>query len=102
MRGMKNSLLYDWARFIAAESEEEINKAAEKNQEVRKAMIKYRELTADEETRNLLERREKARRDRAMFERWAIKQREFEIAKNALNMNMSIDNIVKLTGLSQE
>jgi predicted transposase/invertase (TIGR01784 family) len=94
--------LYDWARFIAAESEEEMDKAAERNEEVKKAMVKYRELTADEQTRDLYERREKARRDQSMYERWAIKQREFEIAQNALKMNLSIDNIVQLTGLSPE
>jgi predicted transposase/invertase (TIGR01784 family) len=94
--------LYDWARFIAAESEEEMKKAAERNQEVRKAMIKYQELTADEEARNLLERREKARRDRSMFERWAIKKATFEIARKLLAIDLPIEKIIETTGLSLE
>ena len=94
--------LYDWAKFIAAESEEELDKAAEKNQEVKKAVVKFRELTADERTRDMYERREKARRDIAAEKRWAIKQREFEIAKNLLSLGDSLDKIVAVTGLTLE
>ena len=65
-------------------------------------MVKFRELTADERTRDMYERREKLRRDQSMHERWAVKQSMFEVARNALIMNMSKDNIAKLTGLSLE
>ena len=61
-------------------------------------MVKFRELTADEITRDLYERREKARRDQAMH----IKQRERDIAKNLLRMDMSLDQISKATGLTLE
>jgi predicted transposase/invertase (TIGR01784 family) len=94
--------LYDWAKFIAAESEEELDRAAEKNEEVKKAVVKFRELTADERTRDMYERQEKARRDQDMFLRWGIKQSKFEIAKNFLRMNIPLEQIVMGTGLTLE
>jgi hypothetical protein len=65
-------------------------------------VIKYRELTADERRRDLQERREKARRDQAMHERWAIKQREFEIARKLLKRNRPIEEIIEDTELTLE
>jgi len=63
--------LYNWAKFIAAESEEELNMVAEMNPQMRKAVVKLQELSADERARDLYERREKARRDIDSRERWA-------------------------------
>jgi predicted transposase YdaD len=65
---------------------------------VRKAVVKYRELTADERTREMYERREKARRDAAMHERWAIKK----IAMNLLEDGDSVERVIKITGLTFE
>ena len=59
--------LYDWAKFIDAETEEELEMAAQRNPQVRKAVVKLRELSADERARDLLERREKGRRDAEAF-----------------------------------
>ena len=94
--------LYDWARFIAAESEEELDKVAERNQEVKKAVVKYRELTADERTRDLYERREKARRDIESEKRWVIKQRDFEYARKMIAKEEPIDKIMEYTELTIE
>ena len=63
-------------------------------------MVKFRELTADERTRDLYERREKARRDQDMYERWAIKQSMFGVARNMIADEEPIDKIMKYTGLS--
>jgi len=63
--------LYDWVKFIAAETEEELNMVAEMNPQMRKAVVKLQELSADESARDLYERREKARRDIDSRERWA-------------------------------
>ena len=90
--------LYDWAKFIAAETEEDLTMIAERNPQVEKAVVKLRELSADERTRDLYERREKARRDIAAEKKWAIKQ----IAQNLLGMNMTLDQIVTATGLTRE
>ena len=65
-------------------------------------MLKFRELTADERTRDMYERREKARRDQVSRERWAVKQRDLEIAKKLLNAGDPIDKIVMITGLTRE
>jgi predicted transposase/invertase (TIGR01784 family) len=100
--------------FIAAKSDEELDKVAERNAEVRKAVIKYRELTADERTRDMFERREKARRDQVSRENWARQQgiqqgiqqglveRNIEIARNLLGMNLSSNQIITATGLTLE
>ena len=66
--------LYDWAKFIAAETEEELTMVAERNPVVNEAVVKLRELSADEQARDLFERREKARRDFVMHKNWAEKQ----------------------------
>jgi len=94
--------LYDWAKFIAAESEEEMEKVAERNPEVKKAMVKYRELTVDERTRDTYERREKARRDAAAREKWAVKKRDLEIARRLLKDNVPIEKIIGFTDLTSE
>ena len=51
------TVLYDWASFIAAEAEEALDVIAERNPKVGKAVIKLRELSADEKARDLYERR---------------------------------------------
>ena len=75
---------------------------AERNPVVSKAVVKFRELSADERARDLYERREKARRDQAAEKKWAIKQAKFEIAKNLLNRNRPIEEIMEDTGLTHE
>jgi hypothetical protein len=94
--------LYDWASFIAAETEEDLDMLAERNQTIGRAVVKLRELSADERARDLYERREKERRDESMRERWAVKQRDFEIAENLLRMNLSLEQIIVATGLTRE
>jgi len=100
--GTDGTKLYDWAKFIAAESEADMEKVAERNPEVKKAMVKYRELTADERTRDMFERREKARRDIVAREEWAVKKAHMEFAKYLLKINRPIDEIVEVVDLSQE
>ena len=75
---------------------------AERNPQVGKAVMKFKELSADERTRDLYERREKARRDAAMREKWAAKKMQLDIARNALKMNMQVDDIIKFTGLTRD
>ena len=61
-------------------------------------MVKYRELTAEERTRDMYERREKARRDAAMHQKAAIKQ----IAKKLLEMSLPVEQVIQATGLTRE
>jgi len=100
--GADGTELYDWAKFIAADTEEELNMIAERNPQVARAVVRLRELSADERARDLYERREKARRDQSSRERWVAKQQAFEIAKNFLGMGIPIEQIVAGTGLTRE
>jgi len=75
-----------------------LNMIAERNPQVAKAVVKLRELSADERAHDTYERREKARRDQAAQIRWEIRK----IAKNALQMKLPLDDIIKLTGLTRE
>ena len=75
---------------------------AERNPQIGKAVIKLRELSADERARDLFERREKARRDMAAEKKWAIKQSMSEVAKKLLKRNRPIDEIMEDTDLTRE
>jgi predicted transposase/invertase (TIGR01784 family) len=100
--GTDGTELYDWAKFIAAETEEELTMLAERNPQVGKAVVKLRELSADERAHDMYERREKARRDMVMREDWAVKKKQLEIAKNLLKMDLPLDQIITATGLPNE
>jgi predicted transposase/invertase (TIGR01784 family) len=58
---------YDWAKFIDAETEEELDMIAERNPEIGKARVKLVKLSAEEEVRYRIEREERARRDFRMY-----------------------------------
>jgi len=94
--------LYDWAKFIAAETEDELTMVAERNPVVSKAVVKLRELSADERARDLFERREKARRDQAAREKWLLKQQQLETARKLMKMNIPPEQIVEATGITIE
>jgi predicted transposase/invertase (TIGR01784 family) len=99
-------MLYDWAKFIDAETEEELDMLAERNPQFTQPVLKLRELSASEEARNLYERRKKAERDKAMFESSAKKegknQQAAESAREMLADNMPIPLITKYTGLTEQ
>ncbi len=94
--------LYDWAKFIDADSEEELAMIAERNPQVGKAVVKLKALSADERARDLFERREKARRDNAAEKKRAIKESKIEIAKKIIARNRPINEIIEDTGLTRE
>ena len=93
---------YDWAKFIDAETEEELDMVAQRNPQIHKAVVKLRELSADERARDMFERREKGRRDAEDREKGALKKQAIGIARNAIDMGMGNDAIIKLTGLTLE
>ena len=118
--------LYDWAKFIDAETEEELNMIVQRNPQVRKAAVKLVELSADERARDLIERREKGRRDAVAFANDAraegieqglakgLAEGRIEglaegrtegvvsVARNALKRGMSIDEVIGITDLTRE
>ncbi|MDR3323491.1 MAG: Rpn family recombination-promoting nuclease/putative transposase [Zoogloeaceae bacterium] len=106
--------LWDWLEFLKAKDKEELNMLAEKNPDVKKAVVKLIELSADDKARMLHEARIKAERDQKAREKfvqdeaWKIgleegrKNERLAIARNALHKNMLLEDIMALTGLSRE
>ena len=98
--GADGSNLYKWARFIAAETEEELEMAAEMNPQIARAVVRLRELSADEKARDLYERREKARRDENSRLRGAEQKGKRDLLLAMIKSNLSILDIARYTGLS--
>ena len=95
--------LYDWAQFIAAETEEELDMIAERNPEFGRAVIKLREMSADQKARDLFERRLKEKRDAAMNAKDA-ERRGMKKTLEAINMlkeGKSIDIVMETTDFSR-
>ena len=110
--------LYDWAKFIAAETEEDLNMVAKRNPQVGKAVVKLRELSNDERARDMLERREKGQRDVIALTDKANKEgriegkiegktegrieEKIEITRKLLKINVQVEQIIAATGFTLE
>lgn len=121
---IKTKLDY-WMQFIGNISKEGVEKAMEVNKEIKKAQEELEYLTGDEEERRIAELREKAIRDEKTNLRGAReegmkegikegreagmkegraegeKNKQLEIAKKMKKMNMSIETIAQITGLTK-
>ena len=91
--------LWVWMKFLDARTEEDLNMIAQKSPQVKKAVVRLMELSADERTRMLYDAREKERRDNYARERGAVKTREYEIAKNMIADGEPFEKITRYTGL---
>jgi predicted transposase/invertase (TIGR01784 family) len=106
-----------WMRFIKAEGEIELKAVAERDPLIKKAVARLMELSADESARMLYDLREKERMDiedmlddvrnkermdREDREEQARKDKALEIARNLIEMNIAIEQIIKATGLTRE
>jgi len=60
------------------------------------------ELSEDERTRMLLEKREKERMGSSVRERWVKKEQAIEIAKKMIKMNFTVEQIIEATGLTNK
>jgi len=85
-------------KFFDAKTEEELNMLAQKSPAMKRAALRLLELSADEKARQLYEARLKEQRDSYAREKGAI----LNVARNALNMGLPVDDIIKLTGLSHK
>jgi predicted transposase/invertase (TIGR01784 family) len=98
--------LENWLRFLKGASVEELTMLTKENPYIAKAMCVLEELSADQRVRAEVEAREKLRWDyNSGIKNARMKGREEgreEAARKALGMNMPMDTIVKLTGLSTE
>jgi predicted transposase/invertase (TIGR01784 family) len=101
-----SSDLWIWMKFIKSDDEEVMEMLAQRSPTMRKAVGVLKELSADERTRMLFEKREMARMD---FESLNDKaradgsnERAVAIARNLLKMDLPINQIVAATGLTRE
>lgn len=98
--------LWHWLRFFAAKNEEDYAMAVELPT-VKRAYLRLKELSADEQTRQLAESREKARRDHAANMRGALEkglaqgrmEGRLEITRNMLALQMQPEKIAAIVGL---
>ena len=78
----------------------------EKNESVKKASSVLHEMSEDEKLRRLAELREKAILEEASVRDWALEEGEKkgkqEIAKNMKKEKLSMEQIARITGLSNE
>ncbi|MDR0564287.1 MAG: Rpn family recombination-promoting nuclease/putative transposase [Azoarcus sp.] len=99
--------LWDWLKFIAARDKEELDMLAEKNPKVRKAVVKYMELTEDERTRMIAQSQRIREIDIEVMKQDAVEQGRTEgrdeatlsIARSLLAEAMPIEKIMRITGL---
>ena len=96
-----NSDLWYWMKFINSDDREVMNMIAEKSPQMKKAVGVLMELSADERNRMLFEEREKARRDIASMMGGAERKGRTYVARNLLKMDMPIDKIIEVTGLTR-
>lgn len=98
--------LYDWARFIDAESEEELKMIETRNPQVGKAVVKFRELSADERVRDTYFRREMLRRDISAQNKKARQEGEnskaLDTARIMIAEGEPLEKIIRYTGLTCE
>jgi predicted transposase/invertase (TIGR01784 family) len=102
--------LYDWAKFIAAETVEELDEVAKRNEEVEKAVVKVKVLTGSERAKELHESRQKYLWDLSLHKKEGIRQgmeqgmeyAKLEIAKTLLSLGDPPDKIAAATGLTYE
>ena len=99
----ENDPLLLWLSLFKAETEEELDKIRKLEvPEMEQAINAYYTITASPEFREKERLREKARHDEAQALYHAKAERSVEIARNALQMSLAIDDIVKLTGLTHD
>jgi predicted transposase/invertase (TIGR01784 family) len=94
--------LWNWMKFLSAQRKEELDMIAERSPQVKNAVVRLMELSADEQTRLLYESRQKMEWDNQARERGARTDERTTIAKNLLGMGMPFDKIAAATGLSRE
>ena len=98
----KDALLL-WLSLFKAETEEDLEKIKGMGvPTMNQAINAYYTITASSEFREIERLREKARHDEAQALYHAKRERDVEIARNALQMKMTVADIVKLTGLTCE
>lgn len=94
--------ILEWLEFIDAKSKEGMEMLAEKNKNIKVAYEILKRASKSKEARMAYKARQAEIMDQLTREKSAVEKVKIEIAKNALLMNLPIEQIEKLTGLSIE
>ncbi|MDR0841985.1 MAG: PD-(D/E)XK nuclease family transposase, partial [Acidobacteriota bacterium] len=98
--------LWNWLRFLCAETKEELNMTTQASPMIHKAVARVLELSEDERFRMLEDAREMEHMDNSCRLRDAIQKGQQEkaraIARKMLKRNRPIDEIMEDTGLTHE
>lgn len=101
-KDIKNNSLHRWLTFFDQNISDDTLKLIAMDTAIYKANEKMEFLANDKEVLQLYHLREMAQIDYNSGMKKAKDERSVEIARNALRMNMSVDDIMKLTGLSRQ
>jgi len=92
-----------WLSLFRAKSEEDLASIEALGvQEMSDAITAYRQITVTPEFREMERLRAKARHDEAQALYNAERKAKLEVANNAIQMGLSVDDVIKLTGLSRK
>ena len=108
-----NNKLAQWVMFLDNPNESEVSKIMNENEEIKEAMSELEKISKDKELKRVAELREKAIRDEKNGLRHAredglkeglerMKETEIKIAKKLKEKNLSINEIIEITGLTKE
>ena len=117
-RKNKENKKAQWLLFLENPDMEEVKEIMGKNEEIKEAVVKVREMSEDEKLQRLADLREKAIMDEKAIYQAGLnngkaegeklgreKQRAEtmrEVAKKLLKQNMKIENVAEITGLTIE
>ena len=94
--------LLDWLMFLENPESERVTQKMKENENLKEAVEKLNKINEDEKMQRIIELREKAIRDEHAIYTKGIEDEKVQIAKNMLKENISIDIILKVTGLTKE
>ena len=98
--------LLDWLVFLENPESERVTRKMKENENLKEAVEKLDRISEDEKMQRIIELREKAIRDEHAIYAKGIddgaEKEKLQIAKNMLKENISIDIIIKVTGLTKE
>ena len=103
---LENGKLKKWILFLENPEGEETKKMAEKEKEIKEAIETLEDISSDEAKERIAELRQKYIMDKKSELRTAKeigkKEKAKEIAKRMKEKNMPIEDIIEITGLTQE
>jgi predicted transposase/invertase (TIGR01784 family) len=97
----KDGELLDWLRLIRSEMEEEIEMLATKTEEMKMAVGRLKQLSADERTRMIFEARQLYLMDEAARLAAAVAEGELQMVKRMLRGGLDIATVSQISGMSE-